>query len=143
MSGEWKMPPSPRISGDRFHVWCLCRAIDEGQRVAMRWLIELVGVAGTDPKTGLPNPPRELPGTVTLEMLGVGAFDRSKPEAIILSKVWKGCSQATGHPTTNTNHPPIGDEELGAALGIVIQHLESVLYAPHRLRLFDIVHAKE
>jgi hypothetical protein len=142
ISGDWKMPPIPAMSGHPYHVWCLCRAIDEGQRVTMRWLIELVGISGTDPKTGLPNRPTLRPGTVTLELLGGTSFDLKKDKAKVLSRVWKGCSQATGHPTTNTNHWPIGDQELATALLLVIDHLQSTLYAPNGLKLFEIMQAK-
>ena len=96
IEGDWKMPPVSAAFGDAFHICCIGSAVGEGKRVAMRWLIELIGIAGTDQKTGLPNRPTIRFGTVTLEMLGTQSFDVKLDKAKFLSNVWKGCSQASG-----------------------------------------------
>jgi hypothetical protein len=63
----------------------------------MRWLIEFVGVAGDcegNPKT----PDNRRASDIQITQLGGKQIDLESVEAKVLSKVWKACSQASGHP---------------------------------------------
>jgi len=64
-------------------------------------------------------------------------MDTNAPEALILARVWKGCSQATSHPTQDTNHPDVSEEPLAEALHIIIYHLEKTIYAANGRNLFN------
>ena len=95
---------------------------------AMRWLIMFVGVSG---EIGVPMMAQlRLITDVRIDRLDGGVpFDLSSPEASVLEKVWRGCSQATSHPTQDTNHPDVTVKPLAKALHIVIAHLERTIYA--------------
>lgn len=132
MDGRWAMPPEPEIKPAGFYKYCIDRSIQEGRNIAMRWLIEFVGIANTDTKTGNPQPPGPPPSKNAAEPVTIGRFNggllfdagNNRIAAVKLSKVWKGCTQASSHPTTRSNHPPIEANELAEALGIVIAHLK-------------------
>ena len=95
---------------------------------AMRWLILFVGVAGKD-KVPVRAQLR-LPTDMRIDRLDGGVpFDLSFPEALVLEKIWRGCSQATSHPTQDTNHPDVTVGPLAEALHIVIDHLQRTVYA--------------
>jgi hypothetical protein len=72
---------------------------------------------------------------------GIGGAKFSK----ILAKVWKGCSQASGHPTQDTNHPPVNPKALDEALRIIVEHLGRTIYSGGLANLLaqnlDIVNA--
>jgi hypothetical protein len=148
MDDRWAMAPGPEIKGDNFHVYCLCRSVQEGRHIAMRWLIEFVGIADRD-KSGTPQRPRRMnpDEQVTISRFSKGGIlfhiDKDSAAAVKLSKVWKGCTQASSHPTTGTNHPPIELEELAEALGLVIAHLETTVYAANRYDLWDVLRKQE
>jgi hypothetical protein len=94
---------------------------------SMRWLIEFVGVADSKGKPSLPKPhPKDISITC---IQGGEKIDLTSPEAETLAKVWKGCSQASGHPTQDSNHPPVDPKTLDEALGIIVKHLEQTIYA--------------
>jgi hypothetical protein len=105
-------------------------ALVEGRRVAMRWLIEFVGVGGRD-KQGKVGPPVERKLTdVRINMIDGGTpIDLDSAEAEILADVRRGCEQASGHPTRGTNHPTVDDAALDKALRIIVKHLERTIYA--------------
>jgi hypothetical protein len=142
--GRWAMPTPPNMpkTGD-FHVWCIGRSVDEGHLASMRWLIEFIGVT-LDGK-GVPVPPRPHPNgkSVTIEQVGGAMFSLADRDALLLAKVWQACSQASLHPTTDTNHLPVGFDTLAKALGVVIAHLEVALYAPKNRDLWQIVRDQE
>src|SRR5215472_6627821 len=94
----------------------LLTAAFEGRMVAMRWLIEFVGICE---KSGQPERPTPRKGTVSIDSLGGKEINLSSSEAKTLAKVWKGCSQASGHPTRDTNHLPLTDAVLDEALRII------------------------
>jgi hypothetical protein len=141
MDGDWAMPPDrewKNMGKDKFHIWCIGRSVDEGRKAAMRWLIEFVGVA-MDNKTRNPKEPVPLRGHEDEQVL-IDRFDHgqlfdlnnNKGDALILAKVWKGCAQASLHPTTNTGHDPVDPKDLAMALKIVVAHLERYLYEPNK-----------
>jgi len=70
-------------------------------------------------------------------------FDTNNPDARQLAKIWQACSQASLHPTMDTNHCAVGPDDLAAALKIVIAHLETGLYKPIGRDLWKIVHEQE
>jgi hypothetical protein len=70
-------------------------------------------------------------------------FDITRQEALKLAKVWQACSQASLHPTADTNHVPLWPSDLASALKIVLAHLESALYEPSGHDLWKIVREQE
>ena len=50
------------------------------------------------------------------------------PEADTLAKVWKACSQASGHPTRDTNHVPLTNTVIEEVLRIIVGHLKQSIY---------------
>jgi hypothetical protein len=81
---------------------CLSTAVFEGRLAGMRWLIEFVGISELN---GKPRRPNRQDVDVSIAKIARGhEIDLASPEAVLLSKVWKGCSQASGHPTQDSNH---------------------------------------
>ena len=76
---------------------CPLSSVSEGRFAAMRWLIEFVGVA-LDRDGNVCRPHRRPPDVAITHLLGGKEFDLVSDEAKFLSKVWKACSQAGGHP---------------------------------------------
>jgi hypothetical protein len=72
-------------------------------------------------------------------ILGGDLIKPSSPEALTLAPVWKGCSQASSHATTDTNHPDIREPVLAQALQIVVDHLQSTIYDRAGLKLVNEV----
>jgi hypothetical protein len=150
MDGDWAMPPDPEWKNkdkDKFHIYCVGRSVDEGRKAAMRWLIEFVGIA-KDNKTKRPKKPAPLRGhedeQVLIERLDHGKlFDIHCGDAIILAEVWKGCTQASMHATTNTGHPLVEPKNLAEALKIIIAYLENNLYTPNGFTLWDVIQDQE
>ena len=117
---------------------CLQSSVVEGRLAAMRWLIEFVGVAGDcegNPKT----PDNRRASDIQITQLGGKQIDLESVEAKVLSKVWKACSQASGHPTQGTNHPSLDLKVLNEALRMIIRHLENTIYNSGTRKLQDEV----
>ena len=96
---------------------------------AIRWLIEFVGIRESN---GQPVRPKPYRTQVSMSLIQGGEgqeIDLLSREAAILAKVWKGCSQASGHPTQDTNHPPVDPKVLDEALRIIVKHLERTIYS--------------
>jgi hypothetical protein len=110
-------------------------AVWEGRMAAVRWLIEFIGVK-EDKNTGKPVlvSPRGVDCSITM-IQGGAPFDLSSPDAIILARVWKGCSQASSHATHKSGHPPVGEAQLDQAMRIVTAHLDRTIYAVHSRRV--------
>ncbi len=108
--------------------WFLRPAAFEGRMVAMRWLIEFIGVGGRN-KDGTISPPRRKPNDVSIKMIEGGKeIELDSREAEILAKVRQACTQASGHATRNTNHPRVDESALDEALRIIVRHLECTVY---------------
>jgi hypothetical protein len=107
---------------------CRESSVSEGRIAAMRWLIEFVGVA-LDSKENVCRPRRHKSDVAITQLPEGKQFDLESHEAKFLSKVWKGCSQASGHPTQGTNHPSVDVKTLDEAIRIIIRHLEGTIYA--------------
>lgn len=119
--------------------FCAGMAVWEGKHASMRWLIEFIGITA-NAKTGMPNDPHvvrknrqgkkhtEFDVDIT-DLPGGEFFDHTTDDAKYLAGIWKGCSQATGHPTDDSNHPAIGKRELDKAIRMVIAHLAKTIYA--------------
>ena len=118
---------------------CDDSAIAQGRLAAIRWLIEFVGIADLK---GKPARPRQGPFDISITQLTGGKeIALSSPEAEELRKVWKGCAQANGHPTDGSCHPPVEPKELESAIGIIMTHLDSTIYAVAGKRLDDALSA--
>jgi hypothetical protein len=143
MEGKWatKRPPLPNRD---FHVWCMDRSIDEGRKASMRWLIEFVGItlhkSGKAATILTPHPNGK---SVTIQQVGGIMFHPNHQDALELAKIWQACTQASLHPTVDTNHDPLGPGDLAGALQIVLAHLETGLYEPAGRDLCKIVHEQE
>ena len=114
---------------------CIGNAAWEGRMAGMRWLIEFVGIVDSKGKPDRPN--RRTVDVSVTHIAGGREIDLAAPEAIVLSRVWKGCSQASGHPTQDSNHPPVDERALDEAMRIIISHLERTIYATSTRRLAD------
>jgi hypothetical protein len=109
--------------------WFVRTAAFEGRMVAMRWLIEFVGV-GERNKVGKVCAPNRKPNDVSIKMMEGGReIELDSEAAEILANVRKGCTQASAHPTRDTNHPSVEDLKLDHALRIIVKHLERTVYS--------------
>jgi hypothetical protein len=137
-------------TADPNQVYCLGRAVEHGQKAAMRWLIEFVGIALN--RKGVPDRPSEFDpaSDVSIQSFAgpgvdlqvpINVIDRKSP-AWLLADVWKGCSQSSVHATFRTNHPSADSPELDVAFRLVVEHLQRTIYGP-TFRLVDLVRAKE
>ena len=105
----------------------LVTAALEGRMVALRWLIEFVGIRE---RKGKPARPRlGNTGVSILCIEGGRQIEIPSPEADTLAKVWKACSQASGHPTRDTNHLPLTNAVIEEALRIIVGHLKQSVYS--------------
>ena len=68
-------------------------------------------------------------GVSILSIEGGRQIKIPSPEAEILAKVWKACSQASGHPTRDTNHLPLTNTVLDEASRIIVEHLKETIYS--------------
>jgi hypothetical protein len=104
------------------------RAVWEGRMVAMRWLIDFVGIAAN--REGKPRrPTRYGDADVSIGDIEGQKIELSSPEAATLARVWLGCSQASSHPTQDSNHPPVDPMTLNNALRIIVNHLQRTIYS--------------
>lgn len=108
----------------------------QGQRAALRWLIEFVGIRrGRDGKPAPSQAALESDPTdvgIWLFPNGYNMLD-THPAARELADMWKGCSQAISHPTTATNHPSVLTPEVVSAFGKVVDYLETGIYQTYNL----------
>jgi hypothetical protein len=121
----------------RINCRCITDSIWEGRQAATRWLLDLLAV--NQDNTGNPCRPRKYDDDVDLTDLGGTIFDLAHPDAKKLCALWKGCSQASSHPTHESNHPPIDEKHLVETLNIVIKHLQDTLYGPASEIIVDYV----
>jgi hypothetical protein len=140
---KWGVPRSPDVPNRNFDVWCVDRSVDEGRKAAMRWLIEFVGVVANDKGDPVPVRPHPNGKSVTIEQVGGRMFDTKSQGARNLAEIWQACTQASSHPTADTNHPPVAPQDLATALAIVIAHLENTLYKPDDRDFWKIVRDQE
>ncbi len=138
------MPQEPILPKTDFHVWCICRSVDEGRKAAIRWLIEFIGITwDSKKKKAIVIEPHSNGKSVTIRQVGGTMFDPNHPEAFKLAKIWEACSQSSLHPTTDTGHCAVGEDEIATALEIVVRHLEISLYKPIGRELWQIVRDQE
>jgi hypothetical protein len=146
---EWKgqRPLGPghfAQNADRNQVWCICRAVENGQKAAMRFLIEFVGIALKEDKNykeeGIPGRPTKYDdGTdVSIQCFATNGNDLQitlnttdkSSKAWILARVWNGCTQSCVHPTFKTDHYRAEPADLAEAFTIITEHLQAKLYGP-------------
>jgi hypothetical protein len=129
IQNPWLIQWQLAIRAEPHGMHCLQNAIWEGRLTAMRWLIMFVGISeykGKAVSYSLKHPKTD----VRIDRIDNGVlFDHNLPNALKLALLWKGCSQATSHPTQGTSHPPCGNDQLAEGLNIVINHLEQTIYA--------------
>ena len=105
-------------------------AVWEGRLAAIRWLIEFIGVK--EDKDGKPAPVNPKGVDCSIRMIEGGVpFDLQSPDASVLARVWRGCSQASSHATHKSGHPPVGELQLDQAMRIIAAHLDRTIYANH------------
>jgi len=147
MPSPWGNPALEIKPGGR-PKYCNDRSVDEGRHIAMRWLIEFVGIADTRVTKEIPDRPKpkrkkEAQQVMINRFKGGDLFDNTTTDAKILSKLWKGCTQASSHPTIETGHPDIDPPDLAKGLVIIIAHLEKTIYAKNGYDLLDVVQKQE
>ena len=109
----------------------------------MRWLIEFVGIVKNQNGAADRPKPHRNGKSVMIDGLGGIPFDlNNKDDAKELADIWQGCSQSSLHPTTDTNHPPVGEKDLSHALPILLGHLEKFLYQQHKRNLLEVLHKR-
>jgi hypothetical protein len=138
LKGDWEWKPHKDFSdgADRNQIWCIGRAAEHGQKAAIRWLIEFVGICLD--KNGQPVRPKQFDSGTDVSIqdfvddgsdlrIVLDVADKSS-KAWILANVWKGCSQSCVHSTYRTNHPRADPPQLADALLIIVTHLQDKLY---------------
>ena len=113
---------------DSVALYCVDNAVWEGRLTATRWLIDFVGVSCD--KNRKPSRPAQKPHDWRIDKMGASLFPLSGADAQKLADVWLGCTKATSHPTRGSGHPPVAPTELNAAIAIVIDYLDRILYGP-------------
>ena len=115
---------------------CLDNAVWEGRLTATRWLIDFVGVCC---RNGKPDRPCVVkPDDWRIDkMVADSLFPLNGADAQKLADVWLGCTKATSHPTRDSGHPPVDPTELNAAVAIVVDYLDCVLYRPKGRSILD------
>jgi hypothetical protein len=131
MSVPWLLTSQKLVlenDADRIAMRCSGNSAWEGRMTAMRWLIMFVGI---QEENGVATETRLRKSTdVRIDFIKGGVtVTLSRPEALKMARVWRGCSQATSHPTQDTNHPDVREKSLAEALGIVIDHLQRTIYS--------------
>ena len=135
MQGLWRIHWKIGIISSQAGIHCMHNAIWEGRLTAIRWLIMFVGVAEKNGKA-VPFSLKHPQSDVRIDRFNGGKlFDAATNNALKLALVWKGCSQATSHPTQGTKHPPVNEPQLAEALTIIIDHLDQTIYAKNGLSL--------
>lgn len=128
---EWDLSDTPLRCTGGFQFVCLNYATLQGQRAAIRWLIEFVGIQRA--KSGQPCQSRaateqdQTDCGIWLLPNGKNMLD-SHPAAQLLADTWKGCTQAISHPTVGTNHPDVELPQITEALRAIIQFLQETIY---------------
>ena len=108
----------------------------------MRWLIEFVGICLN--KNGMPVHPARQDNDVSIQSFVADGSELqvtpTSSEALILARVWQGCSKSSVHSTFRTNHYRADPPELAKAFSIIVNHLQTKLYGPRGgKRLNEIV----
>ena len=134
---EWKgqRPLGPEHfvqNADKNQVWCICRAVEHGQKAATRWLIEFVGICLN--KNGKLDRPHRFDMDVSIQSFVADGSDLQvtipSSEAWTLARVWQGCSKSCVHSTFRTKHYRADPPELAEAFSIIVEHLQAKLYGP-------------
>jgi hypothetical protein len=102
---------------DSVALHCVDNAVWEGRLTATRW-------------NSKPSRPAVKPHDWRVDKMGAALFPLAGADAQKLADVWLGCTKATSHPTRGSGHPPVDPTELNAAIAIVIDYLDRMLYVP-------------
>jgi hypothetical protein len=118
--------PVPKTAEEKVYWRCATDSIWEGRLAATRWLIEFVGI-------------KQGKGGKYPDDVHIQDFDGGVPlNRQTLASVWKGCSQASSHPTSG-NHPAVDEKHLANSLAIVLEHLQNTIYQTAGKTLRDFV----
>jgi hypothetical protein len=133
--------PHPLTAQGRIFWRFATDSIWEGRLVAMRWLIEFVGVKENSQGPAECQHNSKFPHDVFIDDIDGGVFlSLKRPEAQLLARVWGGCSQASSHATKDTHtHHPIDEKTLAEALTVILNYLQDGIYARAGLKLQDYV----
>jgi hypothetical protein len=106
---------------------CETDCIWEGRLVALRWLIEFVGVKAD--KDGKPERCTPRVDDLWIEDIDCnGAFDLQLPESQLLADFWCIATKASAHSTWKSQHPSASDERRNRAATLLIDHLGRTIY---------------
>ena len=155
MKGEWEWKGQRSLGLVHFakevnenQIWCYCRAVENGQKAAMRFLIEFVGIRlkpdlkpdSNNEKKGIPDRPSKFGGETDVSIqsfttdgsdlqIALDTIDESS-KAWILARVWNGCTQSCVYPTFKTGHYRADPPDLAKGFPIIVEHLQAKLYGP-------------
>lgn len=107
---------------------CETDCIWEGRLIALRWLIEFVGVkANNDGKPERCKPRKD--DDLWIEDIDCnGAFDLQLPESQLLADFWCIATKASAHSTWKSQHTSACDERRNRAARLLIDHLGRTIY---------------
>jgi hypothetical protein len=129
---------------ERVYWRCVTDSIWEGRLVTTRWLIEFIGICQWKGKPARPRRKESGPDISIAAFDGGDGnlFDLTHSDAIKLADFWGGCSQASSHPTHNSQHSPTNEAHLVPVLVIVVKHLQNTIYQHGGENLRDYVLAR-
>jgi hypothetical protein len=104
-------------------------------------LIEFIGIQWDSKKqsAGVFN---KHPSDVWIRCFDGGRLlEHTTREGEFLAGIWKGCTQASSHPTDGS-HPSVNDKVLPEAIKIVVDHLQNTIYHEAGTNIRDYVLTK-
>lgn len=105
-------------------------AVQMGRTVALRWLIEFVGIR--DPKGN----------DIRIDDLGGRLFDKSSEEGREMDNLWLAASKAVAHATNGSNHPELTVDRQVVSLHVIKTFVNSQIYEPYGMDLNTILNTK-
>lgn len=117
---------------------CCQNAIWEGRKIALRWLIELIGIKWENKGNG-PTCVKPRDDDIRHDSLCSDLYMKTHHEdAHFLAEVWNSASKASAHGTTKELSVEIREAETVKALLAIIRHLNTTLYQPLGLDIVEI-----
>jgi hypothetical protein len=120
-------------------------AVQMGRAIAIRWLVEFVGIKGVvkkiDKETIInAKRPDCREDDQRLDNIGGGLLDTGHSDAIALAKTWVSASKAVSHATYLSEHPELTSESISNAVEVLKNHFQATLYAKHLEDLDAFIH---
>ena len=118
-------------------------AVQMGRAIAIRWLIEFVGISW-DNKNQHPKRAAPQKDGQRIDNLGENG-DLIYPgpgnsTALQLGRLWSAASKAVSHATCGSNPAVLTDESIADAVEVLKNHLQATLYAKHLEDLDAFIH---